>query len=210
MEQAVESERGAAATAGRLLAAQQEGQGQVRDKMSQDLFNLEAAQAEEDSRLRDVEVQMDLGEVAGAQAAAAASEDAANVAKMQGIQGIGNVAQQAVALPGLYKKTGGVRAVNKLGRQAKRAGKDVRSTIMGGSVTQDATGRAAIADTGSVAGGDFVKGSAAGPDYVPQKTIWGQGTANEFDISGYANAQSDIQRRDWLAQNEAFTRSITF
>jgi len=192
MEQAMESERGGGATAGRVLAAQQEGQGQIRDKMSQDLFNLEAAQAEEDSRLRDINVQMDLGEVEGAQAAAAAAENAANIAQQQGVQGISNVAQQGLAMVPLYQKTGGVRAANKLGRQAKRAGKDVQSTIMAGSVTQDATG------------------TAAGSDYVPEKTIWGQGTANEYDISGYANAQSDIQRRDWLAQNEAFTRGITF
>ena len=61
------SERGSAANTGRILAAQQQAQGDIRDQMNRDMFNLEAASAEEDSRLRDINTQLDMGEISGAQ-----------------------------------------------------------------------------------------------------------------------------------------------
>ncbi len=45
-----ESERGAAATAGRVYAAQQAGQGQVRSAMADEMTNIEQAIVDEDSR----------------------------------------------------------------------------------------------------------------------------------------------------------------
>jgi len=99
------SERGSAAMAGRVLAQQQEGQGQIRDTMNRDIFNLEAASAEEDSRLRDVNTQLDLGVASGAQAAAAAAADARQIAISQGIQSSAQFAQQAIAMPDLYRQT---------------------------------------------------------------------------------------------------------
>jgi len=120
MEAAIESERGGGAVAGKLLAAQQEGQGRIRDQQSMDLFNLEAAQAQEDSRLRDITVGMDLNEVAGAQRAAAEAQEAANIAKSEAVQGIGNTLKAAGGLVPLYSKTEGARAFSKAGRIAKR------------------------------------------------------------------------------------------
>jgi len=99
------SERGSAAMAGRVLAQQQEGQGQIRDTMNRDIFNLEAASAEEDSRLRDVNTQLDLGVVSGAQAAAAAAADARQVAIGQGVQGVVGGIEQAIKIPDLYRQT---------------------------------------------------------------------------------------------------------
>jgi vacuolar-type H+-ATPase subunit H len=55
----VESERGAAATAGRIQMAQQEGQAGVRTAMGQELAGLERLTAQEEGRLRDVGVQLD-------------------------------------------------------------------------------------------------------------------------------------------------------
>ena len=104
LEAGIESERGGAATAGRLLAAQTEAQGQVRDAQSDRLFDLEAAQAEEDSRLRDIGVQLDLGEVAGAQEAASNAADKAAMMTNQGLQGVVNTAAAIGSAAPLYAK----------------------------------------------------------------------------------------------------------
>ena len=73
----VESERGVAATAGRVQLAQQQGQAAIRSAMGQELTALESKQLGEESRLRDVGVQLDLGEVEGAQLAAANAQELA-------------------------------------------------------------------------------------------------------------------------------------
>ena len=106
LEQGVESERGGAATAGRVLAAQTEAQGQVRDQMNKDLFDLEAMKAEEASRLRDINAQMDLQEVAGAQQAAAEAEEKAALARQQGVQGALNFVQQGVGMLPMFGASG--------------------------------------------------------------------------------------------------------
>lgn len=82
-----ESERGAGAMAGRVLAGQLDAQGKVQDKMSAELFNLDAMKAEEDSRLRDIGVDITLQQVSGAQEKAAEMENRANIYKQQGIEG---------------------------------------------------------------------------------------------------------------------------
>ena len=117
LEAGIESERGGLATAGRLLAAQNEAQGQVRDAQSERLFDLEAAQAEEDSRLRDIGVQLDLGEVAGAQEAAAASEERAAQMTNQALQGVVNTAGAIGAAAPLYAKGGAARQAGVINRQ---------------------------------------------------------------------------------------------
>jgi hypothetical protein len=209
MEQSIESERGGAATAGRVLAAQQEGQGQVRDKMGQDLFNLEAMQAEEDSRLRDINVQMDLGEVAGAQAAAAEAENAANVAQQQGIQGIGNVVQQGLNMVPLYQKGADARAVNKLERQAGRAGVDVNEYVKKNSYIQAATGTAGSAQIGNVGDDNYKAAVTQSSDYVPQKNLMKWGDGNVQDVTGLLNAKGANQMTDWWnQQDDSFTNNF--
>ena len=116
LEAGIESERGGAAVAGRLLAAQNEAQGQVRDAQSDRLFDLEAAQAEEDSRLRDIGVQLDLGEVAGAQDAAAASADRAAQLTNEGIQGAVNTVGAIASASQLYGKTPEARQLRKINK----------------------------------------------------------------------------------------------
>ncbi len=98
------SERGSAANTGRILAAQQQAQGDIRDQMNRDMFNLEAASAEEDSRLRDINTQLDMGEISGAQQQSAQASAARQAALSQGIQGAVNTIEGAIALPDLYKK----------------------------------------------------------------------------------------------------------
>ena len=101
----VESERGAAATAGRVQLAQQQGQAGVRTAMSQEMMALENKQLAEESRLRDVGVQLDLGEVEGAQLAAANAEKLRAQSIEQGMQGVTSMAQQAAQFIPLFAKS---------------------------------------------------------------------------------------------------------
>jgi hypothetical protein len=105
----VESERGAAATAGRIQMAQQEGQAGIRTAMGQDLLNLQKLSAQEESRLRDVGVQLDLGEVSGAQLAAKNAQELGAQAQQQAFQGVTSLGQQAVSYIPLFSKTGEVK-----------------------------------------------------------------------------------------------------
>ena len=96
----VESERGAAATAGRVQMAQNEGQAGIRTAMGDEMQALERLSAQEDSRLRDIGVQLDLEEVAGAQLAAANAQELQAQAKQQGFEGLTSMGSQlADAVP---------------------------------------------------------------------------------------------------------------
>jgi len=100
-----ESERGAAAVAGRVQMAQQEGQAAIRTAMGKELTELEKATAMEESRLRDVGVQLDLEEAEGAQMAAAQAQEAAQKATAEGVQGVTSFIGQAAATAPLYAKS---------------------------------------------------------------------------------------------------------
>jgi hypothetical protein len=105
LEGAREADRGAAATAGRLQAMQNQAQSGIRTEMGQELMNLEKLSATEESRLRDVNVQLDLGEVAGAQMAAADAQQARTAAMGQGFQGLSSMAGYAAEMVPLYMQT---------------------------------------------------------------------------------------------------------
>lgn len=96
------SERGAAATAGRVFAGQQQAQGQIRSAMADEMTNIEGAILEEEGRLRDLSVGLDLQEVAGQQQRAADAQAAALAANQQGIEGIANAAEKGVQYIPLY------------------------------------------------------------------------------------------------------------
>jgi hypothetical protein len=100
----IESERGAAATAGRVFAGQQQAQGQIRSAMADEMTNIEGAILEEEGRLRDLSVGLDLQEVAGQQQRAADAQAAALAARQQGIEGIVNAAEKGVQYIPLYPK----------------------------------------------------------------------------------------------------------
>jgi len=110
----VESERGAAATVGRVAMAQNEAQAGVRTAMGKEMMDLEKMTAQEDSRLRDVGVQLKLGEVEGAQQAAADAQRAQAAAISQGAQSIQSAGQQVIAGADLYAKTGSTNQLNKM------------------------------------------------------------------------------------------------
>lgn len=132
MEMGAESDRGGAATAGRVLAAQQAGQAQTRVAMGDEMTNIEAAIAEEDSRLRDLDVALDLEEVAGNQQKAADAQRAAQAAKQAGVQGAVNVAGQAVAaaVP-LFKKNTAAQKAAVGGMSMDQKGFDSFGNVVG-------------------------------------------------------------------------------
>ena len=106
---AQESERGAAAGAGRVQMAQNEAQGAIRTDMGKELTEIERLKVAEESRLRDLQTQLDLGEVEGAQMAARNAQEMAAQATTQGLEGLPSAATQAANLIPLYgykKETG--------------------------------------------------------------------------------------------------------
>lgn len=99
---AQESERGAAAAAGRVQMAQNEAQSGIRTAMGKELTEIERLKVAEDARLRDLNVQLDLGEVEGAQMAARNAQEMAAQATAQGFEGVTSAATQAANIIPLY------------------------------------------------------------------------------------------------------------
>ena len=110
----VESERGAEATAGRIQLAMNEGQAGIRTEMGQDLQQLEMLSAQEEGRLRDIGVQLDLEEVAGAQLAAANAQELGAQATAQGMQGLTSLGSQLAEQAPLFEKSASARQTQKL------------------------------------------------------------------------------------------------
>ena len=102
VDAAKESERGPAAAAGRVQMAQDEAQGGIRTAMGKELTEIERLKVAEDARLRDLNVQLDLGEVEGAQMAARNAQEMAAQATAQGFEGVTSMATQAANLVPLY------------------------------------------------------------------------------------------------------------
>lgn len=105
----VESERGATATAGRVQMAMNEGQAGVRSQMGQDLQQLDMLSAQEDARLQDIGVQLDLEEVAGAQLAAANAQELSAASMAQGMEGLTSLGSQIAEQAPLFGKNRGAQ-----------------------------------------------------------------------------------------------------
>ena len=102
---AKETQRGAAQV-GRIQGAQNQMLEGQRVAYGQELQAREQRILDEDSRLRDINTQLDMGEIEGAQMAAAAEADNAAMAGQDVVAGLGSMAQQAVGMAPLYAKTG--------------------------------------------------------------------------------------------------------
>ena len=104
------SQRGVGTVAQNILNTQNDAFRAVQSEREKQLFNLEAATAEEESRLRDSRASIDLQEAEGAQMAAADATEARNDAIQQGIgavtEGIG-AGLEAGALYKIEKKLQG-------------------------------------------------------------------------------------------------------
>lgn len=112
VDAAQESERGTAAAAGRVQMAQTEVQGDIRTAMGKELTEIERLKVAEEARLRDLNVQLDLGEVEGAQMAARNAQEMAAQATAQGFEGVTSAATQVANLVPLYPKSGANYTVN--------------------------------------------------------------------------------------------------
>jgi colicin import membrane protein len=121
--------RGAAATAGRVMQAQQNALAQQRAAMAQEMSQLERLAATEESRLGRARASIDLGEAAGAQKAA---QDAALMSMYNTQQGIqqGIKGVTGVLTSGLFDGKGGdtggiIPGEGMIGGQAPGLGVDV-------------------------------------------------------------------------------------
>jgi hypothetical protein len=104
IDAAQEQERGAAAAAGKVQMAMNEGQAGIRTAMGREMTEIERLKLAEDSRLRDVNVQLDLSEAEGAQLAARDAGQAAAAATEQGFQSLQSGIQQGIKGAELYKQ----------------------------------------------------------------------------------------------------------
>jgi hypothetical protein len=104
IEAGVESDRGPETTVGKVLMAQNEAQAGVRTNMIQDMDAIQREIIAEEARLRDLNVQLDLGVVEGANLAAKDAEEAAAAATQQGFEGITSATQQGLAMVPLFAK----------------------------------------------------------------------------------------------------------
>ena len=163
----VESERGAAATAGRIQMAANEGQGAIRTAMGQDMQQLEMLSAQEEGRLRDIGVQLDLEEVAGAQLAAANAQELAANATAQGMEGVTSLGSQLAANAPLFEKSASARQTQGIGQTLKNKYGQSQTGIQNN-----------LAKLGVVDGYDFSKvGKLSQPDFdefmlgIPASTL---------------------------------------
>lgn len=101
------SERGAAATAGRVFMGQQDAQGKIRAAMGQEMGDINRAVVAEEGRLLDIGMGLSLEEVAGAQAAAANAEALRAQAIQQGFEGLTQAASTVYEGAPLYGGGGG-------------------------------------------------------------------------------------------------------
>ena len=96
------SERGAAATAGRVAMAQAAEQARIRAAMGQELQGIQQKVVGEEGRLLDAGMSLDLGVVEGAQQAARDAQEQRAAAISQGFEGITNAASMAYQAAPLY------------------------------------------------------------------------------------------------------------
>ena len=137
--------RGAGASAGRVAMQNQQQQAGVRTAMGQELTTIEDDILAEQSRLRDINTELDLGEVAGAQEAAAAAEQARAANLQSAMAGVGSLAQQGMEMAPLYAKTANVRNDAKMQKLFMQNNK--------GATAADY--RRSLAQAGNIGGVDF-------------------------------------------------------
>lgn len=111
IEAGVESERGAGTIAGRVQLGMNEGQAGIRTAMGKEVTDLESKRLAEESRLRDIGVQLKLGEVEGAKLAARDAAEAKALATAQAMQGVTSAIGQVASFVPLFGKQSMVEPV---------------------------------------------------------------------------------------------------
>jgi len=146
MQAARESDpRGSAATAGRVAMAAGQQQAGTRTAMGNELTQIEDDIIAEQSRLRDINTELDLGEVAGAQEAARDAQVARAANIQAGVTGVASMGQQAMEMAPLYAKTANVRNDAKMQKLFMQNNKGATS----------ADYRNSLAQAGIIGGVDF-------------------------------------------------------
>lgn len=167
--------RGVGALAGMVQAQQNEAQNKIRAEMGQDIYNLQAATAQEDSRLRDIGIQLDLGEVEGAQLAAANAQEMSAQATQQGMQGVTSLVGQAATMAPLFDKTS-LKENNVLMKQYNEA-------VSAGKINPKVTSyQQAVSKLGPVGGYDFSGVATMKPEEFNKTMIeFGRGTLRDLN-----------------------------
>ena len=114
MEVAKESDRGGAATAGRVLAQSNLAQQNITDQQTKYLEALNKLVATEESKLGTSRANLSLSQAEGAGIASAQAQNAANQSIAQGIKGIGDMAMMGLEASELYGSDGTVDTNNTL------------------------------------------------------------------------------------------------
>lgn len=114
--------RGAAATAGRVVQAQQAAQAQQRAQMAKEIQELDLIAAREEASLQSQRVGLDIGEVRGQQAMAADARRAAAAATQAGVQGLVDIAMTGLESRDLYADS----PEAKLARQERRTARQMK------------------------------------------------------------------------------------
>ena len=104
MEIGRESQRGGAATAGRVLAQSNVAQQNITDKQTKDLEALNKLVATEESRLGTSRANLSLEQAEGAGFAAAQAQNQANQSTAAGVQGIADFGMSMLSNSELYKQ----------------------------------------------------------------------------------------------------------
>jgi len=110
-------QRGAGATAGRVLMAQQAQQAQQRAGMSREMQALNQLAAQEESRLQGARVELDLGEATGQQQRAQQAQEMGASAMNAGISGLFNVAAAGMESADLFSGREGLQEAKQFTRQ---------------------------------------------------------------------------------------------
>jgi len=107
-------QRGGGATASRVLAGSLDQANKVRAAQEGEMVARDQAIATENQRLNDINIQLDLEEVAGAQQAMADAELAKGMAIQEGISGLSDAAMAGAETVPLYMKKRGAADANNL------------------------------------------------------------------------------------------------
>jgi hypothetical protein len=116
-----ESERGTAATAGRVQMAQQEGQRQIAGAMGEELMKLEGLTAQEEANLSSKRANLELAQAEGAQAAAAQFGAQSDAAITGAFSSLANAGQQYMQGSELFKQDEGQREFKRLSKEYDKA-----------------------------------------------------------------------------------------
>ena len=126
-----ESERGAAATAGRVAMASAEQAQNIQDREIDALEQLEQTIADQESRLQAARVNLDLGEVQGAQLAARDAQEQKNLALSQGVQSLAQAGLGISEMASEYANSAERKAARLERRAGRQTARNIRNNLGG-------------------------------------------------------------------------------